>query len=249
MQNDARQAQTIVTFQETKMTLTLSWTEIGLRLALSFVAGGLIGLNRTEHGRPAGLRTNILVSLAACVAMLQANLLMPTTGKTSDSFVVLDLMRLPLGILSGMGFIGGGAILRKDSLVLGVTTAATLWFVTVIGLCFGGGQLGLGSTATVLAILVLWLLRWLEQWMPRDHQGTLTVTTTGDALSEEDIRAALQLADCKISAAARVYAAETKLNEMRLEVRWRAPKEETLTPAFFELLARREGVQRVDWRT
>jgi putative Mg2+ transporter-C (MgtC) family protein len=55
-----------------------------------------------------------------------------------------DLMRLPLGILIGVGFIGGGAILRRDDIVVGVTTAATLWLVTVIGLCLGGGQLALG---------------------------------------------------------------------------------------------------------
>ena len=69
----------------------------------------------------------------------------PTTGKPTDSFVTLDLMRLPLGILTGMGFIGAGAILKKGDIVLGVTTATTLWFVTVLGLCFGGGQWILGE--------------------------------------------------------------------------------------------------------
>jgi hypothetical protein len=61
------------------------------------------------------------VSLAACVAMLPVNLLLPLTGKVSDSFVMLDLMRLPLGILSGIGFIGAGAIVRRDNFVAGVT--------------------------------------------------------------------------------------------------------------------------------
>jgi putative Mg2+ transporter-C (MgtC) family protein len=83
-----------------------------------------------------------LVCLAAAIAMIQTNLLLAVKGRTADSFVMLDLMRLPLGILTGMGFIGGGAILRRESLVLGVTTAATLWFVTVIGLCFGVGRSG-----------------------------------------------------------------------------------------------------------
>jgi len=94
--------------------------------------------------------------------MIQANLLLATIGKTANWFVTLDLMRLPLGILTGMGFIGGGAILRRDSLVLGVTTAATLWFVTVIGLCFGGGQISLGIAAFVLGMLVLSGLRWFD---------------------------------------------------------------------------------------
>jgi putative Mg2+ transporter-C (MgtC) family protein len=72
-----------------------------------------------------------------------------------DSFVMNDLMRLPLGILTGVGFIGGGAILRRDNIVVGVTTAATLWLVTVIGLCLGGGQLGLGIAATLLGFFAL----------------------------------------------------------------------------------------------
>jgi putative Mg2+ transporter-C (MgtC) family protein len=71
---------------------------------------------------PAGLRTTLLVCLAASVAMIQTNLLLMTVGKTQDSFVVMDIMRLPLGILSGMGFIGAGAIVRRDNIVLGVTT-------------------------------------------------------------------------------------------------------------------------------
>ena len=68
--------------------------------------------------------------LAASLAMIPANILLPVNGKTPASFAVMDLMRLPLGILTGVGFIGGGAILKKRDLVNGVTTAATLWLVT-----------------------------------------------------------------------------------------------------------------------
>src|SRR6202451_3250500 len=137
------------------MPLTLTWQDIALRLAMSLAGGGLIGLDRGEHGRPAGLRTTLLVCLAAAVAMIQTNLLLATKGRASDSFIMMDLMRLPLGILTGMGFIGGGAILRRDGFVVGVTTAATLWFVTVVGLCFGGGQIGLGVAGTALGMMVL----------------------------------------------------------------------------------------------
>jgi putative Mg2+ transporter-C (MgtC) family protein len=109
------------------MHSTLDWYEIAIRLLLTLLAGGLVGLNRTEHGRPAGLRTTMLVCLAASISMIQANLLMNTNGKPSDSFITLDLMRLPLGILTGVGFIGAGAILRKDDIVFGITTAATVY--------------------------------------------------------------------------------------------------------------------------
>jgi putative Mg2+ transporter-C (MgtC) family protein len=114
------------------MPITIEWPDIALRLALTVVAGTLIGLNRSEHGHSAGLRTTLLVCLAASVSMIQVNVLLPIAGKSPGSFAVLDLMRLPLGILSGMGFIGAGAIVRQGSLVRGLTTAATLWFVTVL---------------------------------------------------------------------------------------------------------------------
>ena len=74
----------------------------------------------------------------------------------------MDLMRLPLGILTGVGFIGAGTILKRGELVTGVTTAATLWIITVIGLCFGGGQLALGSIATILSFIALWVFKWVD---------------------------------------------------------------------------------------
>jgi hypothetical protein len=91
------------------MATTIDWFDIALRLALSGVASAVIGANRGEHDRPVGLRTTMLVSLslAATISMIQVNLLLPIAGKSADSFVVMDLMRLH--ILSGMGFIGAGA--------------------------------------------------------------------------------------------------------------------------------------------
>jgi putative Mg2+ transporter-C (MgtC) family protein len=118
--------------------LTVTWTDAAVRIALTVMAAAAIGFDRGVEGHPAGMRTTLLVALAACLSMLQANWLMNTVGKTPDSFV-LDLVRLPLGILTGVGFIGGGVILKRDDAIRGLTTAATLWFVTVIGLCFGGG--------------------------------------------------------------------------------------------------------------
>ena len=136
------------------MPIVVTWPDITLRLTLAIVAGGLIGLNRGEHGHPAGLRTTLLVCLAACLSMIQTNILIASAGRPADSFVMMDVMRLPLGILSGMGFIGGGVILKRENLVLGVTTAATLWFVTVLGLCFGGGQIALGIVASLIGMIV-----------------------------------------------------------------------------------------------
>jgi putative Mg2+ transporter-C (MgtC) family protein len=157
------------------MSPEIGWGAIILRLTLSLVAGVVIGLDRNEHGKPAGLRTTTLVCLAATVAMIQANILLPIAGKSPTSFVTLDLMRLPLGILSGVGFLGAGAIIRRSDRVLGLTTAATLWIVTVVGLCFGGGQLGLGAVATLLAVTVLWAFKALERRIHQERQGILVL--------------------------------------------------------------------------
>jgi putative Mg2+ transporter-C (MgtC) family protein len=157
------------------MPLHPTWEDIALRLVFTMIAGGIIGFHRGARGEAAGLRTTILVGLAASVAMIQANILLSIGGKTADSFGVMDLMRLPLGILTGVGFIGGGAILKRGDLVVGVTTAATLWVITVIGLCFGGGQLGLGVAATLLGAVTLWALNWFDIHIPRQQRAVLVI--------------------------------------------------------------------------
>src|SRR5579862_2520470 len=157
------------------MTEIVGWHPIALRLFLTLVAGVLIGFNREEHRQPAGLRTTLLVCLAAAVAMLQANVLLGTAGRSPNSYVTLDLMRLPLGILTGVGFIGAGAIFRQHDMLRGVTTAATLWYVTVVGLCFGGGQIGLGIVGTAVGVAVLWGLKLIERHMETEKSALLVV--------------------------------------------------------------------------
>ena len=129
-----------------QMPIHPTWSDIAVRLLMTLIAGAVIGFNREARGHAAGLRTTILVGLAAAVSMIKANVLLTVEDKTTDSFAVIDLISLPLGILTGVGFIGAGAILRRGDLIIGVTTAATLWIMSVIGLCLGGGQLALGSS-------------------------------------------------------------------------------------------------------
>jgi putative Mg2+ transporter-C (MgtC) family protein len=164
------------------MPLDPSWQDIGVRLALTMLASAIIGFNRGARGHAAGFRTTILVGLAASVAMIQANLLLSLDGSTPASFAEMDLMRLPLGILTGVGFIGGGAIFKQGDLVTGVTTAATLWVMTVIGLCLGGGQLYLGIGATLLAVVTLWLLKWIDTHIPRQHRARLVIVADAGGL-------------------------------------------------------------------
>jgi putative Mg2+ transporter-C (MgtC) family protein len=94
---------------------------IGLRPFLAMVAGAIIGFNRGRRSHPVGLRTTILVGLAASVAMIEPNTLLSAGGRAADSFGVMDVMRLPLEILTGVGFIGGGAILKRGDRLTDVT--------------------------------------------------------------------------------------------------------------------------------
>jgi len=233
------------------MPLTLNWEDIALRLVLTVIAGALIGINRSEGGHSAGLRTTLLVCLAASVAMIQTNLLMPMTGKTPESFAVLDLMRLPLGILTGMGFIGGGAILKKGDMVHGVTTAATLWLVTVIGLCLGGGQLGLGISATALALLILCVLKWLETNLSQVRHACLDVVVEHGGPVDDDLRAALLEASFAINS----WSIETRRRSGHLqrtihcELKWKARPDDLRTPTAIDELAQRPGVKGLRWKT
>jgi putative Mg2+ transporter-C (MgtC) family protein len=230
------------------MSTVVSWDEIALRVVLTVIAGALVGLDRGEHGRPAGLRTTILVCLAASMSMIQANMLLATAGKASDSFVMLDLMRLPLGILSGMGFIGGGVILRRGKLVTGVTTAATLWFVTVMGLCFGGGQILLGLAMLGTALFVLSALKWIEDRIVRDRRATLTLVTRDCGPSEEEVRHDLLGAQLQIVSLAVVHLPAAGARKMRCELLWQARPDDSHTPAIVRHLAALPGVTRVQWQ-
>ncbi|MGA7918074.1 MAG: MgtC/SapB family protein [Candidatus Acidiferrales bacterium] len=230
------------------MPLTLTWHGIALRLALSVVAGTLIGLDRGERGRPAGLRTTLLVCLAAAVAMIQANLLLATTGKTADSFITLDLMRLPLGILTGMGFIGAGAVLRRDGLVLGVTTAATLWFVTIIGLCFGGGQISLGIAGLFLGLIVLSGLRWIDYRMTQDQHATLSLTTDRDKPTQQEIYGTVQEAGYKIKISSVAYINQSRQRQFEFLLQWRISPQKLDVPPFLRELSSDPSVLTAQWK-
>jgi putative Mg2+ transporter-C (MgtC) family protein len=180
--------------------------------------------------------------------MIQANLLLKTAGRASDSFIMLDLMRFPLGILTGVGFIGAGAILRKGRFVGGLTTAATLWFVTVIGLCFGGGQLGLGAAATGLGLLILWGLKWVEQHLRQEQHGTLMLIATADGPGEAQIRSTLGAEGFKIASCDVEYQDQAQRRRLRCQISWRGRPNDSRPPAFLDRLAEQAGVLKLQWK-
>ena len=132
--------------------------EMILRLLLTLVLSGLIGLERQIHRRDAGLRTHILVALGSCLIML-------TSLYVFDIYkdkVSLDPARIAAGVITGIGFLGAGTIIREPERVRGLTTAASLWIVSAIGLAVGIGFNRVAIYTTVFVLIVLHLLRYAE---------------------------------------------------------------------------------------
>ncbi len=227
------------------MQIEIGPSEVALRLVLTFIAGAIIGVNRSERGRAAGFRTNILVCLTASASMILGNLMLGTTGRPFNSFVTMDVMRLPLGILTGMGFIGAGAILHRPNAVTGVTTAATLWFTTLMGFCFGAGEFLLGAWMLGLGVLVLWCLQWIEARWKQRQEATLMVLVESGGPSQGELTAIVETDGHKVNSCAARYADIEK--EWRFDVSWQATQEDASLPSFLERLAAHSGVKEVRW--
>lgn len=225
------------------MPLNPSWQDILVRLFLTVLAGALIGFNREAHGKAAGLRTTILVGLAAAVSMVQANLLLSVGGKAPDSFSIMDVLRFPLGILTGVGFIGGGTILRKGDLVSGVTTAATLWVTTAIGLAFGGGHIWLGICGTLLTFATLQGLKWIDLKIPREHHATLALGS--DGTTAPDLAAILEPHGYKARLAGTDRGGLSGAQRYLFDVSWIRAEDSALPPSLLETLAQYGEVEEI----
>ncbi len=166
-------------------------SEILIRVGLSALAGFILGFERERHGRAAGLRTTLLVTLSSCVAMIISdsfylNSLRDTKGALSWH---PDPARLAAGALSGMGFLGAGVIIKQRStLVLGVTTAATLWLGTVIG----AGAVGIGILGTALSAVILFLMPALERRIDNDWYSDLSLKVDPTAVETREVIAAIE---------------------------------------------------------
>ena len=180
--------------------------------------------------------------------MIQMNLLLPTAGRSTDSFVMNDLMRLPLGILTGVGFIGGGVILRRDDIVVGVTTAATLWCVTVIGLCIGGGQIQLGIVVTAVAVAALWVLQWFEARLRRERRASLRIKLRGTDLNEDAVRQMLAANGLKVIGVHTTISDAGAQRDMAFDLLDFTRPDENRSPEVFNNIASRQDVMQLEWK-
>ena len=148
-----------------------------LKLLGAVAAGALVGLERELHDKPAGFRTNILICLgAALFTMLSL--------KLGVAERVADRTRIAAQIVTGVGFLGAGAIIRQRGQVVGLTTAATIWAIASVGMAFGAGEFALGAIGTLLTAGVLFGLSYTEYRITRWRSSVvyeLTLEPTADA--------------------------------------------------------------------
>lgn len=121
-----------------------------IALSIAFLLGGIIGLEREINGKPAGLRTNIIICVGACAFTVLSS---HFGGSGSVSGDVSS--RIVAGIITGVGFLGGGVLIREGSSIHGLTTAASIWLVTSIGIACGIGQFATAVIVTVMTLIVL----------------------------------------------------------------------------------------------
>jgi len=167
-----------------------NYAAIALHLVIALAAGSIIGLERSYHGRPAGFRTHALVCLSSSMLMVMTVYQDTWFEALSLKEVNVDPTRMAQGIMTGIGFLGAGVIMREGLTVRGLTTAASIWITAGIGVMIGVGFYFPAGIATAMTLIVLSVFRWIERTMPIEFYANLTVAfdRTGN-MPEPDLRA------------------------------------------------------------
>lgn len=165
------------------------YRDIALRLIASLVIGGLIGLERSYHGRPAGFRTHALVCLSTSLLMLVTVYETRWFPGVAQGRISLDPTRMAQGIMTGIGFLGAGTIMKEGLSVRGLTTAASIWMTAAIGILVGIGFYFPAGFATVLTLGTLSVFRWIENRMPAQFYAQFVVRfARHQAMPEPEMR-------------------------------------------------------------
>lgn len=159
--------------------------EDALRICAAILAGAVIGCEREIRDKPAGLRTNVLICFGAALFTLLSERIAASAGG--------DPARIAAQVVTGIGFLGAGAIIHHRMNVVGLTTAATIWTVASIGMAFGAGHFVTGAIATLLALVVLQLLVHAEALIGRMRStALLRIRLRGDLGHAQALREALE---------------------------------------------------------
>jgi putative Mg2+ transporter-C (MgtC) family protein len=213
-----------------------------LRLLIAVVLGGLIGFERGQHHQVAGFRTHILICMGSCLIM-EVGLILAGPDAGSG-----DPARLAAQIVSGIGFLGAGAIIRWGMDVHGLTTAASVWSVSAIGLCIGAGLYVLAIACTLMMFLVLRLLAPISHRIaPRVVLHVLTLRGKDIHKRMDELRALLERFHLTLDNVSMEYDRATAICTIRCQI-W-IPSEGFQTPDFIEDLQTIPQLERVALET
>ena len=216
--------------------------EIALRLLAALGAGALIGMERSYHGRPAGFRTHALVCLASAVLMLVTVYESQWFATDGKSRVAIDPTRMSQGIMTGIGFLGAGAIMKEGLTVRGLTTAASIWITAAIGILVGIGFYIPAGLAVVLTLGTLTLFRWIESRVPALLYYEFTVRIDdARAPAESEMRAWMAAHQLSLSKLSRRYRRGEGIAEFRMTIR--ATTEQAINRLCADLRSRDEIVE------
>lgn len=162
--------------------------ELFFRLVLACVLGGVIGYERQSRRKSAGLRTNMLVCLGSCLVMVLSQALY----REVEGLTNADPARLAAQVVSGIGFLGAGAIMKEGLTVTGLTTAACLWVVAGVGLAVGAGFYSGALMATALVFVTLGSLSRLDEWVDHEKNFVLSIHTVDKPGQVMKIRSCLE---------------------------------------------------------
>ena len=164
----------------------ISSNEAIIRILLGAVIGGIIGFEREVHGRAAGFRTQLIVCMASVLIMIVSENY-HFYMQEIDSSLRIDPARIASGALIGIGFLGGGVIVKSGYAVRGLTTAASIWIVSAIGLAIGAGLYTEGVVTFAVTIVALVILRKAEEYISTVRYKAITVSTEMIEGAEERI--------------------------------------------------------------
>jgi putative Mg2+ transporter-C (MgtC) family protein len=193
-------------------------------LVIALVAGGLIGVERTYHGRPAGFRTHALVCLASSALML-VTLYQNQWFPASSDAVRMDPTRMAQGIMTGIGFLGAGVIFKEGLTVRGLTTAASIWITAAIGILAGIGFYFPMAVTALLTLGTLSVFRWIEARMPVQFYARLEVRFQRDAtMREAELRRFIGDQGFSIANLSYRYSAEAGVCDYGMVIRTQHPE-------------------------
>jgi putative Mg2+ transporter-C (MgtC) family protein len=220
---------------------------IFLRIMLAIILAGAIGLEREYRGRPAGLRTHILVCLGSAIIMISSENLFYYLGKVEGlQWLRIDPGRIAAGIVTGIGFLGAGAIIRIGDIVRGLTTAACIWFVAALGIVIGGGHYLLAVISTLLILLVLLLLDKFERSIIFTVYRTLVAKLKREDFEEFEKEATSILERYKIRIQDRLHSYNLEDNQMEVIYKIRAKNLQQSGEVILEI-SKIKGLKEIRW--